>query len=117
MTKLHTRVIGGPCIPDFHGPVARVVELPDGSGRIEVWKRGAGWVTAPDGAFNPGNFMPGYCRPPLEKDAARLGCRLEDFGRHWTEEPATARDRARLIHALKTRAWDLACHRMTPGHA
>ena len=27
------------------------------------------------------------------------------------------RDRTRLIHALKTRAWDLACHRMTPGHA
>jgi hypothetical protein len=25
--------------------------------------------------------------------------------------------RAKIVGALKTRAWDLACHRMSPGHA
>jgi hypothetical protein len=45
--KLHPRVIAGPCVtPIINGDVARVLMLPDGSGRIEIWKRGAGWVSA-----------------------------------------------------------------------
>jgi hypothetical protein len=45
------------------------------------------------------------------------GCRLEDFGIHWTEERAMERDRGKIVNALKNRAWDLACRRMAPGHA
>ena len=112
------RIIAGPCVtPILNGDVARVVRLPDGTGRIEWWVKGAGWVTAPKGAFDLGDFMPAYCRSPLEKDAARLGCRLEDFGRHWTEEIASPRARAKLVHLIKNRAWNLACRRMAPGHA
>ena len=113
------RVLAGPCVtPILNGDVARVVELPTGGLRIEWWVKGTGWTAAPDGAFNLADFVPGDTnRPVLSKDAARLGCRLEDFGRHWTEEPATPRDRAKIIGLIKARAWDLACHRMTPGHA
>ena len=116
MTTRHDRVIAGPCVPGFHGDVARVVELANGGARIEWWVKGAGWTEAPKGAFRPDEFIPGYTRPVLEKDAVRLGCRLEDFGRHWTEEPATPRDRAKIVGLIKERAWDLACHRMAPGH-
>jgi hypothetical protein len=117
MMKLHTRIIAGPCVtPILNGDVARVVMLPDGTARIEMWIKGAGWTEAPKGAFDPADFMPGYTRPVAAKDAARLGCRLEDFGHHWTEEPATPRDRVRIVSALKNRAWNLACHRMAPGH-
>jgi hypothetical protein len=88
----------------MNGDVARVVELPAGGLRIEWWVKGAGWVTAPDGAFDLADFVPGDTnRPVLPKDAARLGCRLADFGPHWTEMPATPRDRAKLVHMLKTR--------------
>jgi hypothetical protein len=117
--KLYIRVIAGPCVtPILNGDVARVVELPTGGLRIEWWVKGAGWIEAPEGGFNLADFVPGDTnRPVLEKDAARLGCRLEDFGRHWTEEPATPRDRAKIVGALKNRAWTLACHRMAPGRA
>ena len=112
------RVIAGPCVtPIMNGDVARVVELPAGGLRIEWWVKGAGWVTAPKGGFDLGDFMPGYCRSPLEKDAARLACYVEDFGRHWTEETASPRHRAKLVHLIKTRAFDLACRRVRPGHA
>ena len=117
--KLHTRIIAGPCVtPILNGDVARVVELPTGGLRIEWWVKGTGWTTAPDGGFNLADFIPGDTnRPVLPKDAARLGCRLEDFGRHWTEEPATPRDRAKIIGLIKERAWDLACRRVPPGNA
>jgi hypothetical protein len=119
MTKLHTRVLAGPCVtPIMNGDVARVVALPNHSLRIEWWVKGVGWTEAPKGAFDLADFVPGDTnRPVLEKDAARLGCRLEDFGRHWTEERATTRDRKKIVAALKHRAWDLACRRMAPGHA
>ena len=82
------RIIAGPCVtPILNGDVARVVRLPDGTGRIEWWVKGVGWTEAPTGAFSLDEFVPGpTCRPVLEKDAARLGCRLEDFGRHWTKK-------------------------------
>jgi hypothetical protein len=112
------RVIAGPCVtPIIGGDVARVVILPDGTGRIEWWVKGVGWTEAPKGAFTLYEMMPGKCRAVLEKDAARLGCRLEDFGRHWTEERASTADRVRIIGALKNRAWDLACRGVAPGHA
>jgi hypothetical protein len=113
------RIIAGPCVtPILNGDVARVVRLPDGTGRIEWWVKGVGWTEAPTGAFSLDEFVPGpTCRPVLEKDAARLGCRLEDFGRHWTEEIASPRARAKLVHLIKNRAWNLACRRMAPGHA
>jgi len=74
--------------------------------------------STPDGAFNLADFVPGDTnRPVLPKDAARLGCRLEDFGRHWTEEPGHPWDRAKIVDALKNRAWDLACRQCAPGNA
>ena len=117
--KLHTRVVAGPCVtPILNGDVARVVEGTAGGLRIEWWVKGAGWVTAPDGGFDLADFIPGDTnRPVLEKDAIRLGCRLADFGPHWTEMPATPRDRAKIVGLIKTRAWDLACRRVPPGHA
>jgi hypothetical protein len=69
------------------------------------------------GAFTLYEMMPGKCRPVLEKDAARLGCRLEDFGRHWTEERASPRARAKIVHMVKERAFNLAAHKVTPGRA
>ena len=115
----HTRIIAGPCVtPIMNGDVARVVVLADGSGRIEWWVKGTGWTTAPDGAFNLGDFVPGDTnRPVLPKDAARLGCRLEDFGRHWTEEPASTADRAKIVGLIKERAWDRAARTVRPGNA
>jgi hypothetical protein len=117
--KLHTRVVAGPCVtPILNGDVARVVEGTAGGLRIEWWVKGAGWVTAPDGGFDLADFIPGDTnRPVLEKDAIRLGCRLTDFGPHWTEMPATPHDRAKIVGLIKTRAWDLACRGMAPGNA
>jgi hypothetical protein len=111
------RVLAGPCVPCFYGDVARVVELATGRRRIERWKRGAGWVEAPKGAFTLDEFMPGACRPPSENDAARLGCRLEDLGRHWTEELASPRARTKLVRLVKERSFDLACRHLAPGRA
>ena len=115
----HTRIIAGPCVtPIINGDVARVVKLASGAGRIESWVKGTGWNAAPDGAFNLGDFVPGDTnRPVLPKDAARLGCRLEDFGRHWTEEPASTASRAKLVYLLKERSFDLAARRVPPGNA
>jgi hypothetical protein len=96
--------------------LARVV-LPNGAGRIDYWKRGVGWIEAPKGAFRLDEFMPGACRPPLEKDAAWLGCRLEDFGRHWTEEPGHPWDRTKIVGLIKERAWLLAARTCAPGNA
>jgi hypothetical protein len=112
------RIVAGPCVtPILNGDVARVVALPNGGLRIEWWVKGTGWTEAPKGAFDLADFVPGYCRSPLEKDAARLGCYVEDFGHHWTEERASPRDRAKIVRALKERAFDLACRWMAPGHA
>jgi hypothetical protein len=49
------------------------IKLPNGSGRVEYWKRGVGWIEAPDGAFTLDEFMPGACRPVSVRDRARLG--------------------------------------------
>jgi hypothetical protein len=97
------RVVAGPCVtPIMNGDVARVVELPTGGLRIEWWVKGVGWTEAPPGAFDFGDFVPGDTnRPVLEKDAIRLGCRLEDFGRHWTEERASPRSRAKIVSLIK----------------
>jgi hypothetical protein len=116
MTTTTLRVIGGPCVPGFHGPVARVVELPTGGARIERWVKGAGWTEAPEASIPLADFIPGFCRSPLEKDAARLGCRLEDFGPHWTEMPGHPWDRAKIISLVKERAWAMAAARVPPGH-
>ena len=70
--KLHTRIIAGPVVAPFDGDVARVVELADGSGRIDYWVKGVGWTEAAPNAFTLDEFMPGACRPVSAKDAARL---------------------------------------------
>jgi hypothetical protein len=65
-----TKIIVGPCVPGFHGDVARIVELPTGGLRIDRWVKGTGWIEAPKGSIRPDEFMPGACRPASAKDAA-----------------------------------------------
>jgi hypothetical protein len=39
---IHEKVLVGPVVAPFDGDVARVVKLPNGTGRIDYWKRGVG---------------------------------------------------------------------------
>ena len=134
-------VLVGPVVPDFHGPVARLVELPTGGLRIDWWVKGSGWVEAPKGAFTLADFMPGYTRPASAKDAARFdipAAELDDvtdfeielekyemrrprkiYGLLYGTKLPTPHDRhrANLVHMLKERAWDLAARQVPPGHA
>jgi hypothetical protein len=64
------KIIAGPCVIDQ--AVARLIKLPSGSGRIEVWKRSAGWIPAA-GSITLDEFMPGACRPVSVRDRARVG--------------------------------------------
>ena len=139
---IYEKVLVGPVVPDFHGPVARIVELPTGGCRIDWWVKGSGWVEAPKGAFTLAHFMPGYIRPASAKDAARFDIPASELDNVTAEDIAIAkykmsrprilrgflygtelpnhaarRDRARIVNALKNRAWDLAARAVTPGHA
>jgi hypothetical protein len=51
---------------------------------------------------------------PSEQDEMSGRGFLEAFRKVRQEQKA---DRAKLVHMLKERAWDLACHRTAPGHA
>ena len=136
------RIVGGPCVtPIINGDVARVVRLPDGTGRIEWWVKGTGWTAAPKGAFDLGDFMPGYTRPASAKDAALLGIPASELDNVTAGEIAIAkhemsrprklygllygrklptphdRHRAKLVGLIKERAWAMAAARVPPGHA
>jgi hypothetical protein len=112
--KLH--LIAGPV--NINGDVARVVELPNGAGRIEHWERGIGWVAAPAGSFRPDQFVPGAYIPVTAATAARLGIPACELELHWTDRlPEVRAGRAKIVGLVMERAWDLACHRMAPGHA
>jgi len=140
---IHEKVIVGPLVtPILNGDVCRLIELPTGGLRIEHWKRGRGWVEAPKGAFDAGDFMPGYTRPVTAKDAARYdipASELDDvtafeierakhemnrprkiygllYGTLVSELPLRG-PRAKIIGLVKERAWDLAAHTVTPGNA
>jgi|SRR6516164_4001517 hypothetical protein len=140
---IYEKVLVGPvATPIMNGNVARLVKLPNGSIRIDYWKRGAGWIEAAPGTFTPDEFMPGACRPASAKDAARLdipASELDDItaediaiAKHEMSRPrilrgflygtelpnhAARRDRAKIVNALKNRAWTLATKRCAPGHA
>jgi hypothetical protein len=140
---IHERIIAGPCMtPILNGDYARVIRLPDGTGRIERWERGRGWVTAPAGALGPADFMPGYCRSPSAKDAARLDippAELDnitafeiELAKHEMNAPRIIRGflcgrvvsvlplrgpRAKIIGLVKERAWTLATRTCAPGNA
>jgi hypothetical protein len=43
--------------------MVRLVKLPNGSGRMEVWKKSAGWTEAAPGSYTLDEFMPGAARP------------------------------------------------------
>lgn len=61
------------------GVVARVIKEPNGSGRMEIWKPGKGWIDGA-GKVTPDELMPGAGRPVSAADAARLGmpaCELD----------------------------------------
>jgi hypothetical protein len=135
---IHEKVLVGPVVPDFHGPVARLVELPTGGCRIDWWVKGSGWTEAPKGAFTLASFMPGYTRPASAKDAALHdipASELDDitaeeielakhemsrprkiYGSLFTVLPAP-RHRAKLVHLLKERSFDLAARLATPSCA
>ena len=70
--KSDKRVVAGPSKID--GGVARVVELPDGSGRIESWKPGVGWV---EGGASFDEFI--GSAPVSSKLARRLGIPLSEL--------------------------------------
>jgi hypothetical protein len=134
---IYEKVLVGPVVIDQI--VARLISEPNGSIRVEYWKRGAGWIEAAPGMFTPDEFMPGACRPASARDAARLdipASELDDvtpfeielekhemsrprklYGFLYGTELPTPRARAKLVRMLKERAWDLACRRMAPGHA
>ena len=136
---IYEKVLLGPvATPIMNGNVARLVKLPNGSIRIDYWKRGAGWIEAAPGTFTPDEFMPGACRPASAKDAARLdipASELDDitaediaiakhemsrprkiYGSLFTVLPAP-RHRAKLVHLLKERSFDLAARLATPSCA
>jgi hypothetical protein len=87
---IYEKVLVGPVVPDFHGPVARLVELPSGGLRIDWWVKGSGWTEAPKGAFTLANFMPGYTRPASAKE-----CRQVRHSRCGIGQRHGLRDRAR----------------------
>jgi hypothetical protein len=51
------------------GGVSRLIQLPDGSGRIETWEAGKGWVT---GGARAHEFFPPSCIPVSAKTAAQF---------------------------------------------
>jgi hypothetical protein len=135
------KVLVGPVVPGFHGPVARIIELPNGGLRIEVWKRGTGWVDA-NGSIPLDEIFPGACRPASAKDAARFdipageldNVTVEEIelAKHEMNAPRTIRGflygtvvsvlplrgpRAKIIGLVKERAWHLAAANCRPGHA
>jgi hypothetical protein len=139
---IHEKVLVGPVVPGFHGPVARVVELPNGGLRIDYWKRGVGWLEAPKGSIGLDEFMPGACRPASAKDAARFdipAAELDDitaeeiaiakhemsrprkiYGLLWgtvVSELPSPRARANIVALIKERTWAMAVARCPPGHA
>jgi hypothetical protein len=54
------------------GIIGRVIKLPTGGGRIEIWKVGEGWIAAPS-EIKLHEFMPGAGLPVSAFDAARAG--------------------------------------------
>ena len=74
---IHEKILAGPVVID--GTVARLIKLPNGSGRIETWAKGVGWVEAPAGSITPDELLPGANRPASARDAARLGTSLSNL--------------------------------------
>ena len=64
--KFEKRVVTGPS--NIDGGIARIVEMPDGSGRIEAWRPGKGWV---QGGASPDEFI--GAKPVSPALAARMG--------------------------------------------
>jgi hypothetical protein len=62
-------VVAGPLTTN--GDVVRLVKLPNGAGRIDIWEKGRGWVDAGN-RITPDALMPGAGRPVSANDAARL---------------------------------------------
>jgi hypothetical protein len=54
------------------GDVVRLINEPNGSGRIEIWVKGSGWTMAPPGRIRLDELMPTACRPVSAADAFRL---------------------------------------------
>lgn len=67
------KVVVGPSVVDS-SVVSRVIEFPDGSGRIETWKSGVGWV---EGGATPDEFIDG--RPVSPELAEQLGIPASDL--------------------------------------
>jgi len=74
---IHEKILAGPVVID--GTVAQLINEPNGSGRIETWARGVGWVEAPKGSMALHSFMPGANRPASIRDAARLGMPVSEL--------------------------------------
>jgi hypothetical protein len=137
---IYEKVFLGPVVVN-DGTVGRLINEPNGGLRIETWAKGVGWIEAPK-SLTLSSFMPGVMKPVSAELAAREdipAAELDDitpgeiaiakhemkrprkiYGLLWgtvVSELPSPRDRAKIVHMLKERAWDLACHRMAPGHA
>ena len=100
---IYEKVLVGP-VTTFDHDVCRLIELPAGDGwRIEHWKRGIGWVTAPPGYITLDKFCAGAHRPTSAKDAARLDMPVSELDDITAEEIAIAKhemSRPRKIYGL-----------------
>jgi hypothetical protein len=94
--KSEKRVVAGPC--NIDGGVARLLELPDGSGRVESWKVGVGWV---EGGASPDEFI--FARPVSPLLAAQLGIPQSELtrARPYVDYDPDDRDTQKMIHTLR----------------
>ena len=118
---IYEKVLVGP-VTTFDHDVCRLIELPTGGARIEHWVKNVGWTEAPPGYITPDKFVAGGHRPTSAKDAARLdipASELDDvtpFEIELAKHEMSRRPGAKIVGALKNRAWTLACRWMTPGN-
>ncbi len=71
--KSEKRVIAGPS--NIDGGISRVVALGDGTGRVETWKPGTGWV---ESGASPDEFI--GAKPVSAALAARMGIPASELG-------------------------------------
>jgi hypothetical protein len=72
MAKVFERILVG-LVNVSGGAVGRLINLPTGGIRIEIWVKGAGWTKAPEGSLILADFMPGATKPVSPEIAAREG--------------------------------------------
>jgi hypothetical protein len=134
---IYEKILVGPVVVN-DATVGRLIKLPTGGARMETWAKGLGWIEAPK-SLTLSSFMPGKMKSVSAELAAREdipAAELDDitpgeiaiakhemkrprkiYGLLWGSELPSPRDRAKIVHMLKERAWHLAARHVAPGHA